>query len=103
VWRVVKNFGWSGLLLKFTVLIDGCFITFVVAVHQTPWAAFRNHHIHYDQASLLWAGAVWCVCYCCLIFDRPMPWLMKTPVRWALHSGATLVFGSLFCAGKGWL
>jgi hypothetical protein len=42
--HVVKNFGWSGLLLKFAVLIDGCFMAFVVAFHQTPWAAFRNHH-----------------------------------------------------------
>jgi len=103
VWHVVKNFGWSGLLLKFAVLIDGCFVAFVVALHQTPWAAFRNHHRHYDQASLFWAGAVWSVFYCLLIFDWPMRWLTKPPLKWALYSGAALVFVGAYAARKGWL
>lgn len=103
VWHVVRNFGWTGLLLKFALLVDGCFMAFVVALHQTPWAAFRNHHRHFDQASLLWAGAVWFVFYCLLIFDWPMRWLMKRPLKWALCSAAALVFGGAFCAGKGWL
>jgi hypothetical protein len=32
-----------------------------------------------------------------------MRWLMKPPVKWALYSGAALVFVGAFCAGKGWL
>jgi hypothetical protein len=103
VYDVVSRFGWPGLLLKFAVLTDGCFVAFVVALHQTPWAAFRNHHRHYDHASLLWAGAVWFVFYCLLIFDWPMRWLMKPSFKWPLHSGAALVFVGAFCAGKGWL
>lgn len=102
VWHVVKNFGWSGLLLKFALLVDGLFMTFVVAVHQTPWTAFRSHHRHFDEASLLWAIAVWCVWYCLLIFDWPMRWLMKPPVKWALYSAATMVFVGAYAARKGW-
>jgi hypothetical protein len=103
VLHAVKTFGWPGLLIKVALLIDGCFVAFVVALHQTPWAAFRNHHRHYDKASLLWAGGVWFVFYCLLIFDWPMRWLMKPLFKWPLHSGAALVFVGAFCAGKGWL
>jgi len=103
VWHVVSKFGWSGLLVKFTGVIDGAFVAFVVAVHQTPWAAFRNHPKHIDDASLLWALAVWFVFHCLLIFDWPMRWLMKPLFKWALFSGAALVFVGVFCAGKGWL
>jgi hypothetical protein len=101
--HVVKNFGWSGLLLKFALLIDGLFLACVIAVHQTPWVAVRNHPKHIDDASVLWAMGVWFVFYILLIFDSPMRWLMQRPVKWALNSGAALVFIGAFCAGRGWL
>jgi len=103
VWHVVRNFGWSGLLLKFALMIDGLFLAFVIAVHQTPWTAFRNHHRHIDEASLLSAAALWYLCAYCLMFNRPMRWLMKPPVKWALYSGAALVFVGAYAARKGWL
>jgi NhaP-type Na+/H+ or K+/H+ antiporter len=84
-------------------MIDGAFVGFVVAAHETPWAAFRNHPRHIDDASLLSAAAIWCVWSCFLYADWPMRWLMKPPVKWALYSGAALVFVGAFCAGKGWL
>jgi hypothetical protein len=103
VWHVVARFGWQGLLVKFAGGIDGAFVAFVVAVHKTPWAAFRNHPEHIDDASLLWAVAVWCVWSCLLYADGPMRVFMKPPVKWTLYSAAALVFVGAFCAGKGWL
>jgi hypothetical protein len=103
IWHVVAKFGWSGLLVKFALYIDGIFLTIVVAVHQTPWAAFRHHPRHIDAGSLLWAAALCYLCAYCLMFDRPMRRLMKPLAKWPLYSGAVLVCGGAFCAGKGWL
>jgi hypothetical protein len=85
------------------MLIDGVFAAFVIAVHQTPWAAFRIHHRHIDDTSLLWAAVFWFFWTCVLILDRPMRWLMKPPVKWALYSAAALVFVGGYAARKGWL
>jgi len=103
VWHVVARFGWQGLLVKFAGGIDGGFVAFVIAAHQTPWDAVLNHPKPIDDASLLWGAAVWCVWSCILYADRPMRLLMKRPVKWPLYSGAVLVLIDAFCAGKGWL
>jgi len=104
--HVVRGFGWEGLLVKVAGAIDGFFMAFVVAVHQAPWAAFRNRPGRtppIDHASLPGAAAVWLVWSWLLYADRPRRWLMRPPVKWALYAGAALVFAGDWFAAGGWL
>ena len=101
--HVVRKFGWSALLLKFALLVDGVFVTWTIALHEAPWTAVRNHPSHMDDAGLLWAAGFW-LCWSYIQFDdRPMLILTKRPVKWVVVFSAALVFGCIFAAGKGWL
>ncbi|MGO9269574.1 MAG: hypothetical protein ACLQOO_04855 [Terriglobia bacterium] len=105
VWHAFKHFGWHGLFVKFALYVDGVFLVFVIAVHETPWTAMRHDHPNpFDNGYLLLGlGAFWLGWDYLLISDRPMRRLMKPPVKWALHFTAALVFVGVYAARKGWL
>jgi len=100
--RVFKKFGLEGMAVKTALLIDGLFLVFVVTSHQLPETEVREDLGYIADASLYVAFALWVVWSYLLFADRPMRWLMKPHVKWALYSMAGSYYLIAFCAEKGW-
>jgi hypothetical protein len=92
-----RKFGWQGLLLKLTLLINGAFLMLLFMRHKIPGA-----YVPTDSAGLpagtspIVVGLVLLLISFLVADDWPMRWLMKPPVKWAMHIGEVLWFVLLF-------
>jgi len=100
--HVFKKFGLEGMALKTAILIDGVFLTFVVASHQLPGMEVRQQPGHFEDESMYVAFALLALWAYLFVADRPMRWLMKPPVNWAIYSMAILFYVCAYCAERGW-